>query len=177
VSKGPPRTRAWPLRIYYDARCPLCERELGALSRNDVHARLVLVDCSGADFEDADATRAGLGAALMMRRIHARDADGRWLVGIDVFEAAYRAVGLERIARAWGHPVLRPLWRRHYPWVADHRMRLSRLGLDRPLGWLVERIARRAAARACTPGVACVEGACATPAAASHAPPARGAVQ
>gem|GEM_PF-222777 len=156
------RTRAWPLRIYYDARCPLCERELGALARHDVHGRLLLVDCSGLDFADADAARAGLAADLLMRRIHACDADGRWLAGIDVFEAAYRAIGLASIARAWAHPLLRPLWDRLYPWIADHRMGLSRLGLDRPFGWLVGQLSRRAAARANAAQARCALGACET---------------
>lgn len=162
--KTPRKARAtpvsWPLRIYYDARCPLCERELCALARHDVHQRLVLVDCSGAAFDDADVARAGLDPALLMRRIHAIDAKGRWLAGIPVFEAAYRAVGLERMAGTWAHPLLRPLWDRLYPWIADHRMGLSRLGLDRPFGWLVERAARRAAARAAQGQATCAEGAC-----------------
>ena len=65
-----------------------------------------------------------------MRLIHARDADGRWLIGVDVFEAAYRAAGLELIARVWGSRRLRPLLERLYPWVARHRQRLSRLGFN-----------------------------------------------
>lgn len=150
---------AWPLRIYYDARCPLCARELGALARHDRRGRLQLVDCSPPGFDDADAHAAGLDAAALMARIHGCDANGRWLAGVRVFEAAYRAVGLEAMALLFGHPRLRPAWDQLYPWLANHRMGLSRLGLDRPFGWLVERAARRAAARA----QACDGAACAVP--------------
>ncbi len=171
---GPTLTTAWPLRIYYDAQCPLCTRELHALVRHDVRGRLQLVDCSGGDFDDPDASRAGLDAGLLMRRIHAIDATGRWCTGVTVFEAAYRAVGMDTMARTWAHPWLRPLWDRIYPWIADHRMLLSGLHLDGAFGWLVERAARRAARRQVARAEAgCVTKACAVPPA---TPPARNPV-
>jgi hypothetical protein len=73
----------------------------------------------------------------MLSRIHARDADGRWLVGIDVFEAAYRTAGLEGAARLWGNRLLKPLWRSLYPLVADNRQLLSRLGASALVRWLI----------------------------------------
>lgn len=146
-------TIAWPLRIYYDRNCPLCARELHALSDHDVLGRLELVDCSPAGFCDEDLERAGITPRQAMNLIQARDAEGRWIHSVAVFEAAYGAVGLERMARMWAHPWLRPVWDAIYPWVARHRMRLSALGLDRPFGWLV----RRAAARAATRTRGCVD--------------------
>lgn len=152
-------TIAWPLRIYYDRSCPLCARELHALSDHDVFGRLQLVDCSPTGFHDEDLDRAGITPAQAMTLIQARDADGRWIHSVDVFEAAYGAVGLQRLAQMWAHPWLRPVWDAIYPWVARHRMRLSALGLDRPFGWAVRRAAARAAARS----RACADGACALP--------------
>lgn len=152
-------TPAWPLRIYYDAACPLCAHELHALRDHDREGRLELRDCSSPDFRDADLDAAGLTPGLLMRRIHARDADGRWLVGIPVFEAAYGAVGIASVAALWGHRWLRPVWDRLYPWIADHRMQLSRLRLDRPFEWLVRALARRAARRA-ERAAACADGGC-----------------
>jgi predicted DCC family thiol-disulfide oxidoreductase YuxK len=149
---------AWPLRIYYDAACPLCARELHALRDHDRDGRLDLRDCSPPGFRDADLEAAGLSPELLMRRIHARDANGRWLVGIDVFEVAYRAVGVDAVAALWGNRRLRPLWDRLYPWIADHRMQLSRLGFDRPFEWIVRALARRAARRA--DPAACEDGRC-----------------
>lgn len=139
---------AWPLRIYYDRNCPLCRRELHALSDNDVFGRLELVDCSPAGFRDEALEQAGITPQQAMTLIQARDAEGRWIHSVAVFEAIYGAVGLHGMARVWAHPRLRPVWDRLYPWVARYRMPLSRLGLDRPFEWLVRRAAGRAAKRA-----------------------------
>lgn len=144
------------LTIWYDAACPMCRAEMGALGRHAPAGSLRLVDCSPPDFHDADAAAAGYTRADFMRLIHARDEDGRWLVGVPVFERAYRLAGLEGMARLFGYRWLRPLWDRLYPWVARHRMAMSRLGLNAAYGWLVERAARRAARRS----RACADGRC-----------------
>lgn len=134
---------AYPLTIFYDASCPLCRKEMQALCDYDTDSRLMLVDCSGPGFADADASRKGISTADMMRLIHARDADGRWFIGVDVFVIAYGAAGIEFMARFWSHRLLRPLWDRLYPWVARHRMGLSALGItggfDRLLRWAARR--------------------------------------
>lgn len=144
---------AFPLRIYYDASCPLCRTEMQTLKKYDVQQRLELVDCSPTDFSDADASAAGYKRSDMMRLIHARDAQGQWLIGVAVFEAAYGAAGIAGIEKMWAQPLLRPIWNRLYPWVADRRMILSKLGLTKLFGLLVDRAAARSATRrsqACT---------------------------
>lgn len=155
---------AWPLAIYYDASCPLCREEMQALASHDSGRRLQLIDASQARFTDADTRAAGLGTAELMRLIHARDAEGRWYRGVEVFELAYGAVGLAGIARLWGHPGLRPVWDRLYPWIARYRQPLSRLHLNRLYGALVRRAAIRAQRRAS----ACADGACPLPGATTH---------
>jgi hypothetical protein len=62
-----------PLTVYYDKSCPLCATEIHALRDLDPKG-FRLVDCSAPDF--ADAMRDD-----MMARMHARDAQGRWLTG------------------------------------------------------------------------------------------------
>lgn len=148
-------TVAWPLRIYYDAGCPLCAQEMDALACNDVFARLDLVDCSAPDFQDSLLDEAGISATQAMDFIHARDADGRWLKGVAVFEAAYSAIGVHAIARLLAYRGLRPFWDWLYPRIASKRRSLSRLGLNRLFGRLVSMAARRAAKRAiaCDAGV------------------------
>jgi len=146
---------AWPLTIYYDRSCPLCAHEMHALIAHDHAGRLRLVDSSAVGFVDADADAAGITPTQMSALIHARDAQGRWIIGVEVFVLAYRSVGLIAIARVWSWPPLRPLWDRLYPWVARQRMTLSRFGLARVYGWVVNVAARRAARQ---PG--CTEGAC-----------------
>jgi predicted DCC family thiol-disulfide oxidoreductase YuxK len=73
---------------------------------------------------------------MMMARIHARDAGGRWLRGVDVFVVAYRAAGFKTLARIYESRLLRPLFDRLYPWIADHRYLLTRAGLPRLFHWL-----------------------------------------
>jgi len=149
----------FPLTIFYDAGCPLCTKEMQAIKDYDHRDRLRLVDCSGADFVDADAACAGIVRADMMRLIHARDAAGHWFIGMDVFVLAYREVGIEAMARLWSNRWLRPLWDRLYPWVADHRMGLSRLGFTRAFDLLL----RWAAGRAQKHSLACRDGRCELP--------------
>lgn len=152
-------TAAWPLAIYYDASCPLCREEMHALKAHDGDQRLALVDASAPDFNDPQLDAAGIGREALMRLIHARDAAGQWYIGVAVFEQAYGAVGLHRVAALWGHPRLRPFWNRVYPWVARFRQPLSWLQLNRAYGWLV----RRAAARAQRQAQACRQGRCDLP--------------
>lgn len=137
------------LVVYYDASCPLCRAEIGALADADADGALALVDCSPPGFEDPAARAAGIDRAALMAALHARDADGRWHVGVDAFVAIYRAVGIESVARLWGHPRLKPLWVRVYPWVARNRQRLSRMGITGLFERWVRFEARRAARRRC----------------------------
>ena len=138
---------AYPLRIYYDASCPLCRTEMHALKSYDLGQRLDLVDCSPADFSDVFADNSGYRRSEMMRLIHARAADGQWLIGVSVFEAAYGATGITGMEKMWANPWLRPIWDRIYPWIADNRMGLSKLGLTRIFGWMVSGAAKKAAAK------------------------------
>lgn len=123
------RPLRYPLTVFYDASCPLCASEMHALKARDCRGNIALVDCSASEFSDEGLRAEGITRARLMSRIHARDAHGRWLVGLDCFEAVYRAAGVERAARVWGDRRLRPLFDRVYPWIADHRQALSRLGL------------------------------------------------
>jgi predicted DCC family thiol-disulfide oxidoreductase YuxK len=152
-------TATLPLTIYYDASCPLCRKEMHALSDHDVRAQLQLVDCSSPGFRDPEVDRAGFQTQALMALIHAHDADGRWFIGVDVFVLAYRAVGIDTIAGLWSNRWLRPIWDRTYPWIARHRMGLSKIGFTTAFGWLVAWSARRSLARS----QACHDGVCKRP--------------
>src|ERR1043166_3390105 len=41
----------YPLTVFYDASCPMCASEILALKEREREARLVLVDCSAAEFD------------------------------------------------------------------------------------------------------------------------------
>jgi predicted DCC family thiol-disulfide oxidoreductase YuxK len=100
---------------------------------------LDLVDCSARNFDDRAIACTGVTRDDLMRHIHARGPDGRWLVGMDVFEAVYAAAGLKGAARWWGNRRLRPVLDRIYPWIARYRQPLSRLRLHRVVGALLAR--------------------------------------
>jgi len=135
---GKMRDRAsGPIEVFYDGSCPVCTTEMEALARRDGGARLALTDCSPPGFT-ADAPGAPT-RGEMMHRIHARDADGRWLRGVDVFVAAYDAAGFHRTARVLAAPRLRPLLDRLYGMIADHRRLLATLRLHRLLARVLHR--------------------------------------
>lgn len=117
----------YPLTIYYDASCPLCSAEMHTLKETDYYNKLILVDCSSQNFAkpaSCPATR-----EAMMERIHAVDANGLWLKGVEVFAVAYEVSGFAKLAKFWGSKTLRPLLNRAYPWVADNRHWLSKTPL------------------------------------------------
>jgi predicted DCC family thiol-disulfide oxidoreductase YuxK len=120
-----------PLTVYYDKSCPLCATEIHALRDLDPKG-FRLVDCSAPDFVDAMRDD-------MMARMHARDAQGRWLTGLDAFEAIYAAAGLKRTARVWGNRRMRPVLDWIYARIARYRQPLSRLGMHRLVGRLLGR--------------------------------------
>jgi len=117
----------YPLTVFYDASCPLCATEMQALRARQHDGRLEFIDCSAADFDDSVLAGTGIAREDLMDRIHARDAHGRWLVGVDVLAAAYAAAGLGPIAAVLGRRSLRPLLTRAYSWIARNRRSLSRL--------------------------------------------------
>ena len=123
----------YPITIYFDGSCKLCSSEINNLVARDQHGAILLVDCSPTDFDDR-----GLPAnrETMMNMIHARDAAGVWLRGVDVFIAAYRAADLNFMSRMLAHRWIKPVAERAYPWVVRNRFWLTRLGLHRVMNWL-----------------------------------------
>lgn len=132
-----------PLTVYYDKSCPVCATEMHIIEALDWRGRLNLVDCSAPDFADGEAEREGYTREAMMTKLHARDPEGRWLTGLDAFEAVYASAGLQGAARFWSNRHLRPILDRIYPVMARHRQRLSRLGMHRLVGTVLRAIARR----------------------------------
>ena len=104
----------YPLKVFYDASCPVCALEMDKLGARDTAGRLVLVDMSAPDF---NAACHGFDAADLDAAIHAVRPDGSVVRGMAVLRLAYAAAGL-----GW---LLRPSGLRSAP--AGVRRRLPRL--------------------------------------------------
>lgn len=126
----------YPLTLYYDGSCRLCSSEVGNLVARARPGALVPVDCSPPDF---DTTGMPATREEMMNLMHARDAGGAWLRGVDVFIAAYAAAEMPRVSRLLAHPWLRPHADRIYPWIVRNRYRMSALGCHKLLEFFTPR--------------------------------------
>lgn len=113
----------YPLEILYDGACAICRHDVARLRRADRHGRLRFSDIAASGFDAASygATPEALGA-----RIHARCADGRMVVGLEVFRLALEATGRGWLIAPTRWPGLRPLAERGYLLFARHRLFLSR---------------------------------------------------
>lgn len=146
----------FPLEIYFDGSCRLCASEIANLAARDTQGKLRMVDCSAPGF---DTTGFPATQVELMNLIHARDASGQWLKGVDVFAAAYAAADLPWVSGLLAHKRTKPLAARAYPWVVRNRYLLSKLGLHHVMNLLAVRAQRRAQqALAHTQG--CKDGAC-----------------
>jgi len=145
---------AFPLTIYFDASCALCNSEMQNIKARDTHNALHLIDCSASDFDDRPFHAEGINRDTLMNCLHAQDAHGQWIKGVAAFEVIYRTVGMASIARLWGHPLTRPLAERAYPWVVRHRHLLSALGLHKVFNIWSRNVAKSAhqRTRACRDG-------------------------
>lgn len=77
------------LTLFYDGTCPLCAREMNALTQHDKHQQIKTVDIYSeefAHFPQIDATKANT-------VLHALKDNGELLLGLDVTYAAWKLVG------------------------------------------------------------------------------------
>lgn len=134
----------YPLTVFFDASCSLCDSEMQTIKLHDLEQRLVLIDCSAVDFDDAPFATDGVTREAMMNRLHVRDQQGAWIKGVAAFELIYRTVGMSAFADLWGSRMTRPIMEHLYPWVARHRQLLSLTGLPVLFTLLGKYEARRA---------------------------------
>ncbi|WP_369335723.1 thiol-disulfide oxidoreductase DCC family protein [Halomonas sp. ND22Bw] len=100
-----PRHAASPVTLFHDGHCPFCQREVAWLARHPRRERVRLVDIQTTDV----ANEWGRSFEVMMGRLHLRDADGTWFVGMDASRALYAVLGYRRLVAlsmlpglAWG---------------------------------------------------------------------------
>lgn len=84
--------RDWyPLTVFYNGSSARSEGEVAPLRRLAHGGRLLFVDCSAPDFDEEVLAGVAIRRADLLEWIYARDAHGRWHIGIGAIEAAYRA--------------------------------------------------------------------------------------
>ncbi len=101
--------------LYYDGQCPLCTREVARL--REISDGLALCDIH----EVHDATLPS--RDTLLRELHFRDANGRFLVGLDANVAAWQYTRYGWLWRVLQWPVIRPLAERAYNAWATQRYR------------------------------------------------------
>ena len=112
------------LTLLYDADCPMCAAEVRFMQRRDKHSRLAFLDITSPSFEPS---RFGLTEDDVHARLHAVEADGTVIEGVEVFRRAYGEVGLGWVLAPTSWPVLRPLADAGYRLFARYRVRIGRL--------------------------------------------------
>jgi predicted DCC family thiol-disulfide oxidoreductase YuxK len=132
-------TPAFPLTLYVDLDCPLCAREVRWLHEHANHDQLIFVDISADTFDERSVGRA---RDELNRRLHARSADGQWLVGIDATLWSWRAAGVGGWVAPLGWKPLRPVFNVLYALFARFRPHLA---------WLPHPDGNRCSTRGCAP--------------------------
>ena len=113
---------SYPLTVFFDGACPICDREIALMRRLDRRRLLVFSDFSRPDY---DPTSIDLSPTELGRIIHARWGDGTVITGVDVFRAMWEAVGLGFLARLSRLSLIEPLVVKAYGWFARNRLRLT----------------------------------------------------
>lgn len=114
----------YPLTLLFDGACPICRIEMDRLAQLDGLKRLAFVDISEHGFDPKQ-----YGATLdeMRGLIHGVRPDGSLVIGVEVLQLAYRAVGLGMWVAPLTVPGLKPLFERAYAVFARNRYGISAL--------------------------------------------------
>lgn len=130
----------YPVTLYYDRSCPLCSHEMNKLKEHDHENKLILVDCSAADFAPPPG---GAQQAQMMQLLHARTASGEWVVGVPAFRLAYAGVGFTFVSDWLDKPHVMRLLNRLYPLIARNRNLIPGWMARLWFNWLARQALRR----------------------------------
>lgn len=112
------------ITLFVDRACPMCAREARFMEARDRLGAIRFIDIADPAF---DASQHGLDQADVSARMHAIDASGRILTGMEAFRAAYRAIGRGWMIAWTAWPVARPITDAAYRLFARNRHRLGRL--------------------------------------------------
>lgn len=115
-----------PFEVFFDGDCPLCKREIEMIRRKDKHSLLKLTDIAAPDFASEKHS-----LDVLMREIHGRYQDGRYVTGVDVFREIYDRIGFGTAVRATRWPVIRQILDLGYRIFARIRFYFAMRRMDR----------------------------------------------
>ncbi len=117
-----PQVAPHDVEVFYDGDCPLCQKEIGMIRRMDKREKIRFTDIAAGDFDPA-----AYGKTMddLMAEIHGRDAEGRWLIGVEVFRQLYGAVGFGLLVSVTRWPGIRHGLDLGYKFFAKQRLRLT----------------------------------------------------
>lgn len=70
------------IQVFYDGLCVLCSSEINQYKKMKGAENIRFIDITGLDF---DAKKEGLDPFLVHKELHAKDENGRLVVGVDTF--------------------------------------------------------------------------------------------
>jgi predicted DCC family thiol-disulfide oxidoreductase YuxK len=139
----------FPLTIYYDGACRLCDAEMTNLKLRNFDGKLAFVDISATGEAGLPA---GVSWEMATSLIQAKRADGQIISGVEVFRRAYDAVGILWVTRLTKLPVIGHLADAVYPWIARNRRHFPSFVTKLLFEKAVRQAAEKAAARRCVDG-------------------------
>ena len=114
--------KADQFEVFYDGDCPLCCREIRFLQKRRHGGTLLFTDISDHGFRPSDY---GMSRADFMDQIRGRNADGSFVVGVEVFRQLYRRAGFPWLVRFSRLRGIAWLLDRGYNLFAKNRLRLT----------------------------------------------------
>jgi len=140
--------KIYPLNIYYESACPLCNAEITNLMRRNTAGRLRFTDISAPDFVPQ------LGAVTtedLLKLIHAQRADGAVIKGVEVFRLAYGAVGINWFGAVTRWPGVSAIAARSYELLARIRHRIPAPVVNFLLATILRHAAIKTVSTRCNP--------------------------
>ena len=131
---------SFPLTIYYDSSCAMCNQEMSRLKQHDQSNKLLLIDCSSPDFVRPSGAP---DTSEMMKLLHVRTVDGAWIIGVPAIRLAYAGVGINIVSDWLGKPYINRMMNRLYPMIARHRYLIPAWLTTAWFNWLVRQAERK----------------------------------
>jgi predicted DCC family thiol-disulfide oxidoreductase YuxK len=82
------RTPSFPLRVFYDGGCGICNSEMRTYRSRNSGGRLIFIDIRSPRF---DPSPYGISKVEFLRELHAIDAEGNVYRSVDAFRAIWKA--------------------------------------------------------------------------------------